>query len=363
MSHWSHPWYADCLSVVSILAMSQEPRKLRKLARQFHLVDEGPDPDITEMFVRLHEACHHDLGLANAIARELDDRFRSTVVQVRSQSLDRIKSMEMSWTLPLLWAVLRDKREEVRSHGRYLVHALLWNALRHTSADRTRENGLERTIEKLEELRKMGDENRRLQRLLTDQRPRPEIVRPDELGEGRLAREARKLRHDMERKEERIKELENILSDSSAPMPETLSMEAPAGHDGGKSGACPLQSHSPSPQKPCCRGEDRCCETCPLEGLRVAVIGGLRKMVPEYREVVRQLGAELLFHDGEVRNGSHRLKSLVCGADIIVFITSYNSHGALSVVRGVCKKKGKKLIALRETGAESLTRTLRSCAA
>jgi hypothetical protein len=67
MGQGSHPWYADCLSVVSNLAMSQESRKLKRLARQFNLLDEGPDPDTIGIFMRLHEACHHDEAVASAI--------------------------------------------------------------------------------------------------------------------------------------------------------------------------------------------------------------------------------------------------------------------------------------------------------
>ncbi len=119
----------------------------------------------------------------------------------------------------------------------------------------------------------------------------------------------------------------------------------------------------PQDKGECCgRGKDPC-KHCPLLGLRVAIVGGIGRMLPDYRQVVKQLGAELLYHDGHIKNGSYKLKSVVCGADIVVFITSVNSHGALSVLKAVCKKKGKKFIALRETGCESLDRTLRNCAA
>ncbi|MGC9965830.1 MAG: DUF2325 domain-containing protein [Syntrophobacteraceae bacterium] len=86
-------------------------------------------------------------------------------------------------------------------------------------------------------------------------------------------------------------------------------------------------------------------------------------MLPVYRKIVSQLGAEFLSHDGKVRNGRYRLKNVVCGADIVVFITSVNSHGALDVVKAVCKKNGKKFIAPKETGPESLSRLLRACCA
>lgn len=113
----------------------------------------------------------------------------------------------------------------------------------------------------------------------------------------------------------------------------------------------------------CCMEGRECCKGCPLAGLRVAVVGGIGRMLPEYREVVRQLGAELIYHDGHMKSGSYKLKNVVCGADIVVFITSVNSHGALTVLKAVCRKKRKRFIALRETGCESLDRVLRNCAA
>ena len=83
-------------------------------------------------------------------------------------------------------------------------------------------------------------------------------------------------------------------------------------------------------------------------------------MQPVYRAILGELGAEPLFHDGKLGKGCHRLRSMICGADIVVFITSINSHGALQVVKGICKKSGKTFIALKETGAESLARTLKN---
>jgi hypothetical protein len=86
-------------------------------------------------------------------------------------------------------------------------------------------------------------------------------------------------------------------------------------------------------------------------------------MLPVYRKIVSDLGAEFVFHNGRVRNGRYRLRSLVCGADIVVFITSVNSHGALDVVKAACEKTGKQFIASKETGPETLGRLLRACCA
>jgi uncharacterized coiled-coil protein SlyX len=225
MSHWCHPWYADCLSVAAILAMSLETRKMRKLAKQFDLVEEGTNPDVTDIFLRLHEACHHNTDLAKALSKDLDDRFRSTVIRVRSLDLKGIKALETNWVLPLLWAVLRDDRTEVRAHGRYLGHALLWDALHHAFQDKGKAAELRETIKSLEtlvteqrtevaslrrQLERKNDENERLNRLLMAGGWRRETVRSDEPGKGRLIREVRKLRHDLDRERERTEYLSNV---------------------------------------------------------------------------------------------------------------------------------------------------------
>lgn len=121
--------------------------------------------------------------------------------------------------------------------------------------------------------------------------------------------------------------------------------------------------HFRNQSSPCgsCREQGKgLCRTCPLNGLKVAVIGGLERMEPAYRLVVQELGAELLFHAGHMRNGGCQLKRVVFGADVVVFITSVNSHSALNVVKSVCKKNGKRFVPLRQTGTESLERALRT---
>ena len=111
------------------------------------------------------------------------------------------------------------------------------------------------------------------------------------------------------------------------------------------------------------RGDCRHCTgqkkyPCPLEGMRVAVIGGLDRLEPEYRKTIHDLGADFLFHNGDCSNGRHVLKNVVCKANIILFITSINSHGALKVVKATCKKTGKQFNVVRHPSASSVYKTL-----
>ncbi len=82
-------------------------------------------------------------------------------------------------------------------------------------------------------------------------------------------------------------------------------------------------------------------------------------MEPVYREIVNQLGAELIFHTGRINDGKNPLRNVVYQTDVVVFITSINSHNALREVKTTCKKNGKRFVVLKETGAISLEKTLR----
>jgi hypothetical protein len=362
--------------VVTILALAHGPDKLRRLCRRHGSLEEGADPDTVELLQRLHEICHQGGDLAREVGKDLDERFRSTMLQVRSLEIEKIERLEMKWPVPLLWATLRDVRENVRSYGRRMLHELLWRALRQTFVQR-------------EEGRDLGEETRLLREQNIGQRSEIEALRKElekknaeiwrhektsiyveserksaeraEIGEGRLKREIRKLRHELDKEREKVRRLTEKAAPSVASLAESAIHDpfSSTGSQHAKTCPCSGESGVSSCRGECAR-EDGFCKECPLEGLRVAVVGGIGRMQPVYREVVQQLGAEPLFHDGQVGNGSYKLKNVVCGADIVVFITSVNSHSALSIVKAVCRKKGKRFIALKETGSESLEQTLRA---
>ena len=108
---------------------------------------------------------------------------------------------------------------------------------------------------------------------------------------------------------------------------------------------------------PCARNCTRDCtrdqmrENCPLEHLKVALIGGLDRLENQYRAVFESLGTIIFyFHTGCCNgSGANRLRASAQDADIVVFITRVNSHNAMNVVKGICRKSGKSFLALRET--------------
>ena len=98
---------------------------------------------------------------------------------------------------------------------------------------------------------------------------------------------------------------------------------------------------------------------CPIERLRVALIGGMDRQSEHYRQVFESGGAELWFHTGQCAgSGAGNLRSLLGHVDVVVFITTINSHNALRVVKAVCRKSGKTLVAVRETGPRRILNAL-----
>ena len=51
---------------------------------------------------------------------------------------------------------------------------------------------------------------------------------------------------------------------------------------------------------------------------------------------------------------THTLRNIVCGSDIVVFITSVNSHNAMWTVKAECRKSGNKFTVLKQTSPVAL---------
>lgn len=127
---------------------------------------------------------------------------------------------------------------------------------------------------------------------------------------------------------------------------------------------CPVNKSSRKKGTLVCSGDLKCPAAgassagCPLEKKKIAIVGGAEKTMPEYRCVVQELGGEYLYHDGRTGNGADRLRRVICRADVVVCITSINSHGAMKMAKSFCKRKGKRLLMTREAGVQSLREIL-----
>ena len=107
----------------------------------------------------------------------------------------------------------------------------------------------------------------------------------------------------------------------------------------------------PLPPRPCGCTAEEMSGCCTLQHLKVALIGGLDRLENQYRSAFESLGTvKFYFHTGCCGgSGANRLRASARDADIVVFITRVNSHNALNVIKGICRKSGKSFLALRET--------------
>mgnify|MGYP000147395609 CR=1 FL=1 len=416
------PWHMDCLGTVAILALGFDKRQRRRLSGRFDVTRKADTADPVIVYQDLHEACHASQPLVNAIARELDDRFGRTVRQVASAPIEEIRAMDPPLVLPLLWATLNDPREAVRFEGRRRLHALLLQAFRlmRTAGERREvdpsarfrafylENqALKARVAELEEQLKQTRERVETAGPHSGETSRHRVPEKAETSGivGRLDREIRKLSHALEKERRRAARLEGELLSRKSREPAAFASDSHWG-SGCRSNAVPLAGATTPEERwcspPCppravranekelepgtlsqeskayrsgqdiparratmvCKGDvlcpDRvqCTRDCPLKDLTVAILGGSEGALPAYRCMVGDLGGECLYHNGCLRKGAERLKRIIGQADIVVCITSVNSHAAMHFAKTICKRSGKRMLVTRESGVHALREML-----
>lgn len=106
-----------------------------------------------------------------------------------------------------------------------------------------------------------------------------------------------------------------------------------------------------------------CDERCPAFALcrkRVLIVGGVERMEALYRTLIEDLGGELDYHSGHLRNGVGNLKRSLRRADIILCPVNCNSHGACLKVKELAKKHNKTFYMLPNGSLNTLSRLLGS---
>ena len=370
----------DCHAICTLLGLAYDSENIRKLCCRFKLDIDAATDDFAYKYYLLHQACHHQDGPVPAlISQQFNARYLPVIRVFRAMADDNLPGVAATAELwaqkslsGTLWALLTDQRVLFRQFGYYLLH-------RHTYANcqgistvqtcnrqidnyaRQLENDLENTQTSLTSQRRktisartalqkaektcneLRRENKQQQALIANLKSVPDKRKS-------LERQIRKLEYELSQIRQQHQQDKNQDSKQEPALTKEKG-EATEDHLIPTTG-CPTFS-----KEPC----SKICpnvKTCPLQALRVAVVGGLDRLEGRYREVVEGLGAEFLFHNGKCQSGSHQLKNLVCSSDIIVFVTSVNSHTAMHVVKGMCKHTGKRFVALRTTGAHALSRAL-----
>lgn len=111
----------------------------------------------------------------------------------------------------------------------------------------------------------------------------------------------------------------------------------------------------------CQKCEDCDTEKCPgpdLCGKTVLYVGGMHKMIPHYKTLVEQSGAEFIHHDGGREDSRSLLGKLLCRADAVLCPVDCVSHDACQRVKKMCKRYGKPFVMMRSSGLSALVRGL-----
>jgi hypothetical protein len=388
--HYCAPfWHMDCLGTVAILALGFNKRQRKRLSGRYGLTEDADSGDPISIYQDLHKACHCYSPLVKSISKDLDGRFREVLRQVASSEATEIRSMETPFPLPMLWATLNDRRDEVRVEGRRRLNSLFLQALNLTLTVRENQedlapvvralthenNSLKARISELERDLERIQRRSEVARPVPVEPPRPVMHDPGATSRiaGRLEREVRKLSHALKKERERSNWLESELRELRTCALESRSAETgPLEDSEMRQEACLLEYEGDSgcgraagrTSTIVCKGDllcperGECTRDCPLRDLTVAILGGSEGALPAYRCMVGELGGECLYHNGCLRQGADRLKRVIGQADIVVCITSVNSHAAVKFAKNICKRSGKRLLVTKESGIHSLKEML-----
>ncbi|OLP62307.1 hypothetical protein BJF93_23375 [Xaviernesmea oryzae] len=95
-----------------------------------------------------------------------------------------------------------------------------------------------------------------------------------------------------------------------------------------------------------------------LEGRSFLYVGGRDCQVAHLREIAAQFGAELLHHDGGLREAVSRIDRVLPSVDCVFCPIDCISHDACLRVKTGCKKFGTAFVPLRNGSKSSLQRAL-----
>lgn len=107
--------------------------------------------------------------------------------------------------------------------------------------------------------------------------------------------------------------------------------------------------------------DEKCLESIDSNHLcqrKVAIVGGIERLKPRYKEVIEGHGGCFFFHNGVCKRGVSTLRNVVKCSDTVIFITTVNSHCALNIVKDLCKKSEKDFKIMRQPSVRALKQTI-----
>ncbi len=97
-----------------------------------------------------------------------------------------------------------------------------------------------------------------------------------------------------------------------------------------------------------------------LDGRSFLYVGGRDCQVAHLRQIAGSFGAELIHHDGGLREAVSRIDTVLPSVDCVFCPIDCISHDACLRVKTGCKKFGKAFIPLRNGSKSSLERALQT---
>ncbi len=102
-------------------------------------------------------------------------------------------------------------------------------------------------------------------------------------------------------------------------------------------------------------------DATPLKGLQGKIllyVGGRSHQLSHLRKLTEERGAKFLHHDGGLEETSDLLPSLAARADAVLFPIDCVSHGAVTIIKRVCRHSEKPYLPLRSSGLTSFVAAL-----
>ncbi|MBN8487334.1 MAG: DUF2325 domain-containing protein [Burkholderiales bacterium] len=336
-----------------------------------------------ELHCGVNTECRQRNAMAEAVQRELDQRYAATLREHR-----RIKSTELlaAWwaeharqgpELPgALWATLTHPRCNAALEEKVLqdVHLLQHQSGAAERADLARLQALHHENQVLgrqlaaaqTRATRMAEDHARLADTWQSQamRLRAELIGRDTVVASlwdklrQLEAEApdlparSALRAELHRQTERCQDLERALSRARQDT-ERERQRADEAH-----GELQRLREGPAAANTAPAACDLSAISQALSTRSVLCVGGRQATVPVYRHVVEQLGARFLHHDGGEEEQVARLDHTLAAADLVICQTGCISHDAYWRVKDHCKRTGKRCVFVENPSRHALERAL-----
>lgn len=367
-AHQGWQWHQDCLAITVLLAGSFSSKMMKRILKKAGYLRETPDKTPGAFLQALHQACHGDPKVQALVTKELNSKYRNTAAKNKKLTARKIleQAQGNSGLVPLMWSCYQHDSDEVRVAGRQLCHLIISKgvkglrlppavAVHKDRADNLLKQNLslEQTLsQKQKKNKELSAQLARISAQNTGQNNSQQQPAATSLAAHK--RQIKEVRRELRQQKELAQELRQELA-----VWRSLAFN-PAEDQ-------PCQSSCPPCQKPqigpvhegVCQADCASCQQsseprCPLDGKKVAIIGGLDRLEKGYCQIVENMGGKCMCHTGHIRSGARRLRQLVSKSDMVVYLTPANSHGSLNVVKKQCKRCQVPFCPLNACGLSAL---------